>query len=71
MCLFFNYKKYFSIVLQATADSNYHLIFVHVAVYGKQQNGSTFSVVSLNAFIRNEDNLPADSFIQEIDMQML
>lgn len=40
--MFFNYKKYFSVVLQGVADANYKLISIDVGGFGKQSDGGTF-----------------------------
>lgn len=40
--MFFNYKKYFSVVLQGIADANYKLIAIDVGGYGKQSDGGAF-----------------------------
>lgn len=40
--MFFNYKKYFSVVLQGVVDANYKLIAIDVGGYGKQSDGGTF-----------------------------
>lgn len=36
--LYFNYKKYFSIVLLALVDANYKFILVHVSKVGKNSD---------------------------------
>lgn len=66
--MFFNYKKYFSIVLQAVSDANCKFIFVEVGSYGKQSDGGIFRNSTLYKAIDNgalsipEDNcLPSSS----------
>lgn len=53
--MFYNYKKYFSVVLQAVADANYKFIIVEVGGYGKQSDGGTFRASHLRQFLN--DNL--------------
>lgn len=45
--MFYNYKNYFSIVLQAVADANYKFVTIDVGGYGKQSDGGTFRSSSL------------------------
>lgn len=40
--MFFNYKKYFSVVLQGVVDAQYRFIVIDVGGYGKQSDGGTF-----------------------------
>nr|CAI5847581.1 unnamed protein product [Callosobruchus analis] len=50
---FFNYKQYFSIVLQAVADANKKFIAIEVGGKGKQSDGGTFHYSTFN---KNLDN---------------
>lgn len=40
--LFFNYKKYFSIVLMAVVDANLNFIYIDVGAYGHEADSSVF-----------------------------
>lgn len=53
--MFFNYKKYFSIVLQGLVDASYKFITVDVGGYGKQSDGGTFLASHLHEFIASGD----------------
>ena len=41
--LFYNYKQFFSVVLQGVADSESRFIFIDIGAYGKQSDGGIFS----------------------------
>jgi hypothetical protein len=45
--LLYNYKQFFSVVLQGVADSECRFIFIDVGAYGKQSDGGTFSASTL------------------------
>lgn len=45
--MFYNYKQFFSIVLQGLVDANYKFISIEVGGYGKQSDGGTFRSSSL------------------------
>lgn len=45
--MFFNYKKYFSVVLQGVVDARYKFIAIDVGGYGKQSDGGTFQASEL------------------------
>ncbi|KAL7297099.1 hypothetical protein TKK_0009522 [Trichogramma kaykai] len=41
--LFYNYKRFFSIVQQSVVDANYKYLMVDVALYGSQSDGAIFN----------------------------
>ncbi|XP_026816456.1 protein ALP1-like [Rhopalosiphum maidis] len=52
--MYFNYKGYYSVVLQGISDANYKFIAIEVRAYGKQSDAGTFS--DLNVYQRLEAN---------------
>lgn len=63
--MFFNYKKFFSVVLQGLVDAHYKFLVVDIGGYGKQSDGGTYMASDLLHFIENQtmkfpqpDNLP-------------
>ncbi|XP_072380701.1 uncharacterized protein [Diabrotica undecimpunctata] len=68
---YFNYKKYFSVVLQAVADYRCRFLFVDVGGYGKQHDGQTFTASTLSTFLENCHNtLPQPLPIEGIATNM-
>lgn len=62
--MFWNYKKFFSVVLQGLVDANYKFITVDMGGYGKQSDGGTFMASDLFNFIENQQiNFPEPSFL--------
>lgn len=58
---YYNYKKYFSIVLQAVADSNCRFIFIDTGAFGKQSDGGIFRESTLyQHLVAGSLNIPAD-----------
>lgn len=51
--MYFNYKKYFSIILQGLVDASYKFVTVDVGGYGKQSDGGTFLSSHLYEFIES------------------
>jgi len=49
--MFFNYKKYFSVVLQGLVDADCKFIIVDMGGFGKQIDGGTFLASDLFSFI--------------------
>ena len=51
--MFYNYKHYFSVVLQGVADANYKFITVEIGGYGKQSDGGTFQASEVYRQLKN------------------
>jgi hypothetical protein len=57
--LYYTYKRFFSVVLLAVCDANYHFTFVDIAVYGKNLGTRIFqNSVLRNKISGNECNIP-------------
>ena len=68
--MYFNYKKIFSVVLQAVADAHYKFIFIDVGGYGKQSDGGLFHASDLyNAIINEQLNIPELSFLPNTNVK--
>ena len=62
--MFYNYKHFFSIVLQAVADANCKFIAIEVGGYGKQSDGGTFRNSSLFHLMESGRlNIPCDNVL--------
>jgi hypothetical protein len=69
--LYFNYKKYFSIVRLALVDTNYKFIAVDVGTYGSCSDGGVFENSSLGAELGEDSlHLPPDKPLPGIDEPM-
>lgn len=73
---YFNYKKFYSVVLQAVADYRCRFIFVDVGGYGKQHDGQTFAASTLPTFLENCNNTlpqasPVDGIAENLPFVML
>ncbi|KAL7294248.1 hypothetical protein TKK_0012264 [Trichogramma kaykai] len=55
--LYYNYKKFYSIVLQAIVDANYKYIFIDVGAYGSQSDGGIFRDSTFERAL-DDGNLP-------------
>nr|CAH7754469.1 unnamed protein product [Callosobruchus chinensis] len=59
--MFFNYKHYFSIVLQGLVDDHYRFISIDVGGYGKQSDGATFQASKLSKLLeKNKLGIPKE-----------
>lgn len=57
--LYFNYRKFFSIVLQAVVDARYRFICIDVGSYGHQHDAGTFRQSMFhNVVIQNQSQIP-------------
>lgn len=57
--LFFNYKKYFSVVLMAWVDADYKFIFVDIGSYGSASDSNVFRHSTLGRKLENDElNIP-------------
>lgn len=60
--IYYNYKKYFSIVLMAVCDANYTFIYVDVGSYGKCADSTIFEQsVLYRRILSNTMDLPEDT----------
>ncbi|CAH1991371.1 unnamed protein product, partial [Acanthoscelides obtectus] len=64
--MYYNYKGYYSIVLQALADAQYRFIAIEV---GKQSDGGIFSESTLYRRLKNGTfNMPADTELPQTNI---
>lgn len=57
--MFYNYKRYFSIVLQAVVDAHYKFLTINVGGHGKQSDGGTFQASGLyRALVEEKLHIP-------------
>lgn len=62
--MFYNYKQFFSIALQAVADAKYRFVAVEVGGYGKQSDGGTFRNSLLFQLMESGRlNIPSDDVL--------
>ncbi|XP_071052801.1 uncharacterized protein [Onthophagus taurus] len=69
--MYYNYKHFYSIVLQGVADADCRFIFIDVGSYGRQSDGGTFAISNLYDFLENYNNtLPPPAPIHGIPDDM-
>ncbi|CAH1997197.1 unnamed protein product [Acanthoscelides obtectus] len=68
---YYNYKQYFSIVLQAVADANCRFIFIDTGAFGKQSDGGIFRESALyQHLVTGKLNIPADRNLPNSDTKL-
>lgn len=68
---YFNYKNYYSLVLQGVADANLKFVAVDVGAYGRQSDGGVFRYSALYRNLQNQHlKLPADSYLPNSNLKV-
>lgn len=68
--MFYNYKSFFSIVLQAVSDANCRFTFIEVGAYGKQSDGGTFRNSAMyDSMEKGVLNIPDNDFLPDSDIK--
>lgn len=69
--MFYNYKKFFSLILQGVADANCKFIAIEVGGYGKQSDGGTFASSQIFELLKTQDlKLPPDTSLPGTNIVM-
>lgn len=69
--LYFNYKKYFSIVLLAVADAKYRFVIVDVGAYGKNSDGGILQHSKLVSKLQNDTlNIPPNEYLPDTTQEL-
>lgn len=67
--MYYNYKQYHSIVLQAVSDANCRFIMVEVGGYGKQSDGGTFNASDMFQMMNEGKlNIPPDAQLPDPEL---
>ena len=61
--LYFNYKKYFSVVLFAVCDANYKFLYCDFGNYGSVSDNGIFDRSDLNSRMQSRLNLPPSELL--------
>lgn len=68
--MYYNYKLYFSIVLQALVDANYRFICIEVGAFGKQSDGGIFEASNLHSLLEGgQFNVPPAALLPASDIE--
>jgi hypothetical protein len=69
--MFFNYRKFFSIVLQGLVDDHYRFTSIDVGGYGKQSDGGTFRASTLSKLLEaNKLGIPEEKNLPNSDQKV-
>lgn len=69
--LYFNYKKFYSIVLQAVVDARYKFISIDVGGYGHQHDATTYRNSSFYEALQNKTiKIPEDDELPKSRIQL-
>lgn len=64
--MFYNYKHFFSVVLQGVVDANYKFIAIDIGGYGKQSDGGTFQASMLYQQLQSKQlEIPEPTYLPE------
>jgi hypothetical protein len=65
--LFYNYKRYFSLILIAISDADYRFISIDVGAYGKCSDSTVFKDSVFYELVNGRLNIPGKSPISAVD----
>lgn len=69
--MYYNYKKFFSIVLQAVCDASYRFIMIEVGSYGRQSDGGTYQNSAMFRLLSSKRlNIPSEQCLPNTDTRM-
>ncbi|KAK4879485.1 hypothetical protein RN001_007631 [Aquatica leii] len=69
--MFYDYKGYFSIVLQALVDANYRFVNIDVGGYAKQSDGGTFKSSPLyKKMVHGSLNIPKNRKLHNSNLKL-
>lgn len=68
--MYYNYKQFYSIVLQAVCNAHYVFTIIDVGGFGKQSDGGTFQNSEMYKSLKNQKlQIPADSFLPQTNIK--
>lgn len=69
--MYYNYKHYFSIVLQGIADDHYKFVCIDVGGYGKQSDGGTFRASDVGRLLEEKKlAIPEEKCLPSTNMKL-